>query len=142
MRKQGIGLRAEERIASFLKGKPYFRSVIQCAYNNPYDLVVDGHRVEVKCAAARPDSDRPDSLIWTFNLHRHGILSEQTDLYLLRLEKVPYSKAAIHMLLKAPVGVTTLYISMRSLLNQEWAAAVADFYTFAKGTYGRKEVAA
>lgn len=139
VRKQGIGLRAEERVAGLLR-QAYGRSVIQCAYNNPYDLVVDGFRVEVKCGA--PQKDGQYSLVWNFNLHRHGVLSEQTDLYLMRLEKVPYSGAAIHMLFRAPLGVTMLCVSMRALLNQDFAVAVADFYALAKGTYGQKEVAA
>lgn len=139
MRKQGIGLIAEERLAQLLRST-YGRTVVQCAYNNSFDLLVDGLRVEIKCAAPRSNSGA--QMFWSFNLHRHGVLSEQTDVYILRLEQVPFCKYAIHMLFKAPVGVTTMVVSMRALLNQDFAAAVADFYAFAKGTYGRKEVAA
>ena len=143
MRKQGIGLRGEYRVAALLCHEPYNRSVIRCAYTSPYDCVIDGHRTEIKCAAPRPKPHRDGALIWTFNIHRHGVLNEkETDLYILRLEGVPYSKAAIHMLFKAPLGTPTICVSMRALLNQDFAAAVADFYSLAKGEYGRKEVAA
>lgn len=140
MRKQDIGLRAEQRVAWLLK---YFykRDVVRCAYGSPYDLMVDGLRVEVKCAA--PQKDRADALKWKFNIHRHGVLDEkQTDLYILRIEGLPYSKAAIHMALKAPIGQFTLEVPIRGLFNQNYAAAVADFYALAKGEYGRREVAA
>lgn len=137
-RSQHLGIEAENKVRSTLCA--YGRKVESAGPRDSYDLLVDGLRVEVKCAARQHDGKY--SITWKFNLHRHGVLSEQTDLYILRLEEVPYSKAAIHMLFKAPMGVTTISVSMRALLNQDWAAAVSDFYAFAKGEYGRKEVAA
>src|SRR5260221_473017 len=137
--KQDIGLIGEDRVYNLLTSATYGRSVIRCPHNSPYDLVIDGLRTEVKCAAPRKDGE---GLAWSFNIHRHGVLSEQTDIYILRLENVPHSKASIHMLLKAPLDIKTIRVSMRALLNQDFAAAVADFYALAKGEYGRKEVAA
>lgn len=140
MRKQGIGLRAEERVAHLLRSN-YKRNVIRCAYGSHYDLIVDGLRVEIKCAA--PHKNGPHALEWKFNIHRHGLLNEQeTDLYILRLEDLPFSRHAIHMLFKAPLGQYTIEVPIRGLFNQNYAAAVADFYALAKGEYVKKGLAA
>lgn len=136
--KQDIGLIGEDRVKALLMGPSYQRSVIRCPYKCPYDLVIDGLRTEVKCAAPRKDGEY--GIAWQFNIHRHGMLSEDTDIYILRLEKVPYSGCAMHMLLAAPIGKLTVLVSMRSLLNQEWAEAVSDFYALAKGEYGKKKI--
>jgi len=132
MRKQKIGLRAEKRLATFLSGF-YGRVISRASYASPFDLLIDGHRAEVKCAALQKKGKHRT---WKFNIHRHGVLSEQqTDFYILRLEGVPYSKYAIHMLLRSPIRRKVVEISVRALLNQRFASAVDDFYALAKGKY-------
>lgn len=129
MTKQSIGRKAETRVRYLLER--YGRKVSERTYNAPFDLLVDGKRVEVKAAEPRPDQQH--GLKWCFNIHRHGIVSELTDYYILRLQSVPFTKASIHLLLKAPLNVSTIAISVRALLNQQYAKEVADFYEFARG---------
>jgi hypothetical protein len=119
-----IGLRGE-RLVYQLLAHVYGRKVKRMPYMSPFDLLVDGARVEVKTATLKRQQ-------WLFNLHRHGKLSESTDWYILRLEGVPLSKAAIHLLLRAPAGKTTIAVTLRSLLNGQSAWA-DDFKRFARG---------
>jgi len=80
----------------------------------PYDLLVNGEkRVEVKVCFRRDDGN------WKFNIHRHGILDESNvDVYVLRLEGVPDFKAALHLIIPAPLGSMTIAISLRSLITR------------------------
>lgn len=101
-------------------------------YNSSFDLLVDGKwRCEVK--TSRP-TNRKQHRSWFVNFHRHGKLSESVDLYIVRLEEVPEHKYAIHMLIKAPVGIKTMAFSMRSLIETA-APMVKDFRDFSKGQY-------
>jgi len=97
-------------------------------YKEPFDILVDGeHRVEIKtCPSSRSDGQ------WLANIHRHGVLNENgTDAYIIRLEGVPGSKAALHLLLKSPLGKASLRFSVRSLLYK-YPTAALDFLHFAK----------
>jgi len=132
-----MGSIAEYKVGSLLSS--YGRKVERQTWASPFDLLVDGYRVEVKCA--KPQVRRGSGIPqWQFNIHRHGILSEHADFYILRLEKVPFTKAAIHMLLRAPLGRLTVIISFRSLLNGQ-AIHVADFYSFAHGQLPEQKAA-
>lgn len=130
---QELGRHGEYAVGQILSGSG--RRVRRMHRRGPYDLLVDGEfRVEVKSAEPQDDNGSP---VWKFNIHRHGKVVEETDFYILRLEKVPFTKAAIHLLLRAPLGTPTVNVSFRSLLNKR-SREVADFYAFAKGQL-RKE---
>ncbi|MCI0352845.1 MAG: hypothetical protein L0Z53_25775 [Acidobacteriales bacterium] len=131
-RSQATGREGESRIGQVLRY--YGRKVFAAGYYDSFDLLVDGFRCEVKTAEFR---NKGHTHGWTFNIHRHGKLSEQTDYYILRLQSVPYSNDAIHLLLKSPIGVSTVWISMRQLLSGLYAVAVRDFDRFARGEFGR-----
>lgn len=55
------------------------------------------------------------------NIHRHGIVDEsQVDFYVFRLDGQPvyfFGKAAIYLIIPAPLNMKTAVISPRSLLN-------------------------
>src|SRR5262249_50773732 len=99
-----------------------------------FDLLVDNkHRVEVKCGLPSAIDGLPT---WRFNIHRHGVLNEETDFYILRLERVPYSKRPVHLLFQAPLRVKVVTVSLRSLLMFH-SQGVADFYDFAHGKFSK-----
>ena len=136
---QRLGLSAEDHVLNLLRY--HGRKVSKQKYLERFDLLVDGYRCEVKCA--KPHKDGEYGIDWLFNIHRHGLIKEDAvDFYILRLEDVPYSKAAIHMVFKAPLGIATTLISVRSLLNQHYAKAVSDFYALANGLLGQRVEAA
>lgn len=124
---QTLGRTAETAIAQNLRD--YGRVVQVRKHKSPYDLLVDGMRIEIKCSDVRVIRDVPT---WWFNIHRHGVLNEQCDFYIFRLENVPFSKYAIHLLYKAPLSTPVASVSFRSLLSRD-AIAVVDFYRFARG---------
>lgn len=110
-----------------------------------WDILVDDRwHVEVKTARPREING---SVGWYFNIHRHGVLDEsKVDLYILRLEKVPYSKYAIHLLLPSPLKQFTLAVTFRKLLNgfAKYAEAFQQFCKtgqnpFLEGRYPRPE---
>jgi len=115
---QHLGNDGQEHVRQILYNQ--HRRVQMGARSGPgadkWDILVDDRwHVEVKTARPRDIDGRPT---WVFNIHRHGILDEsKVDLYVLRLEKVPYSKAAIHLLIPSPLRVFTLEVSFRKLLN-------------------------
>ncbi len=82
-------------------------------YGDPHDIICrkTGMRVEVKSAKLSHG-------FWKFNIHRHGKLNEsQVDAYILRLNGIPFSKNAIHLILPSPLRRYTINISLRSLLT-------------------------
>jgi|ERR1700677_587994 len=130
-RSQTLGKIAENNVAKILRF--YGRAVAVQRHQSPYDLLVEGERVEVKCADMRMENGMP---FWTFNIHRHGVMSEETDFYIFRLEHVPFSKYPIHLLFRAPLNTHVACVSFRSLLSRD-AIAVVDFYRFARGELSR-----
>src|ERR1700690_3352708 len=109
---QRQALQAELKVAKLLN--QYGRSARVTQYSSPFDLLVDGWRIELKSS-----EPRGQNVEWNFNIHRHGILNEvNVDFYILRLEKVPGSKAAVHLLFKSPVKTPTIRISFRSVINK------------------------
>lgn len=95
-----------------------------------WDILVDGRwHIEVKTAGRRDIRGVPG---WVFNIHRHGVLDEsKVDFYVLRLEEVPYSKYAIHLLLPSPLKQLTLLVTFRKFLNGFGQYAEA-FHKFCK----------
>ena len=106
------------------------RQVQRGRYNEPFDILVDG-KTHIEVKTCRSIIKRGQTA-WFFNIHRHGVLDEQgVDAYIFRLENVPETSAAIHLLFKAPLGILTVVISIRSLLNR-YGVAMGDFRKFAK----------
>lgn len=88
------------------------RPVHMAPYHSPFDLLVRSFKVEVKCA-------KPIKGEWKFNIHRHNKVKESNvDFYILRLDKFPYSKKAMHLVLKAPLRKPTVTVTIRSLLEK------------------------
>jgi hypothetical protein len=114
----------------------YGRKVQRMPYNHPFDLLVDGLRVDVKTANPhRTSKHHKDFISWCFNIHKAGIvLSSQADCYVCRLEGVPFSRTAIHLAFVSPITVPTIIISMRSLLDQRYAKEREQFRALTEGT--------
>jgi|SRR5882762_716138 len=103
------GKRAETYVCSWLKTQGL--EVTMMGYTSPYDLLVNGWRCEVKMAPMKPNGK------WNFNIHRHGKVNElEVDFYIFVLEDVPYCKASIYLIKKAPLSCPTVEISVRSLI--------------------------
>ncbi len=116
MTPQERGRLAEDQVRQILYA--HGRTVKQCGYRESFDMLVDGRwRVEVKTAGPQPQPVGAHQPIWKFNIHRHGKVEEtHVDLYILRLE-VPFCRAAVYLLFRAPIKRPTITISFRSLLN-------------------------
>lgn len=83
--------------------------VTPAEYCAPFDVVVNGRRIEIK--SANFSSNRG---AWSFNIHRHGKLDEsQVDYYLFRLNLV--DRPPEHMLFPAPIGLYVAYIYATNL---------------------------
>lgn len=132
-----IGRRAEMAITETLRS--YGRVAKRMKYHDSYDLLVDGWRVEIK--ASSPITKR-NELVWKFNIHHAGKLKETADLYIFRLENIPYcGRKTVHLLYRAPLNVKVVTVSFRQLMNNNLATLA--FYDFAKGlTFPKVEVAA
>lgn len=133
---QERGFHGEYEIQRALKFKGVW--VKKMHYACDFDLLVDrGYKVEVKTAGMQMKCGGVP--VWKFNIQRHGALREKCDFYIFRLEGVPFSKAAIHLLLSAPLGRKTVLISMRSLITKysKYAVAYEEFVANAvQGTSG------
>jgi hypothetical protein len=125
---QDDGREAEYKVRSVLL--THGRKVQLGRHNEPFDLLIDGKtRIEVKTCGSVVNKGVPR---WFFNVHRHGTLDEsEVDAYVLRMENVPFSKYAMHLLFLSPVGKKAIVISARSLLNQYLEKAI-DFQRFCK----------
>lgn len=111
------------------------RAAEKTPYQSPFDLLVDGWRVDVK--AARP-VNHFDGLKWQFRLHVHGRKSDQIDLYVLRLEDVPQAKP-VCLLLRAPVKAWAYQVTFASLLKKrELRKAMDDYDLFLSGAFGQR----
>ena len=108
-----VGSEGEREVSRLLK--MHGRTVESMPVNHHFDLLVDGlYKIEVK--TARPKIG-PQECEWQFKLTRNGELIEVADFYILRLKDVPFSKAAIHLLMPCPQGVATVKVTFRGLLN-------------------------
>jgi hypothetical protein len=125
---QTDGAAGELRVYQLLRR--YGRKVQMGRYNEPFDILVDdSKRIEVKTC---PSVNLRGRTAWCFNIHRHGTLDENNvDAYILRLEGVPEAKAALHLLVKAPLGVKRVNITLRSLFDR-YAQATSDYRRFCK----------
>lgn len=108
----------EDAIAAFLRRwKITFK---RNGYYHHWDATTDtGARLEFKASTWSYETGQ-----WSFNIHRHGKLDEsQVDFYVLRLESTGIAKAflgqaAIHLVIPAPIGTPTIFITPRSLLTR------------------------
>lgn len=113
------------------------RNIIFMGYYAPYDFLVDGKwRIEFKYGF--PQNPKGNLLHWRFNIHRHGKLKEECDFYVFRLLDVPYSKAAINLLVRSPIGRKTFSISFRQLLS-EGSEYVKDFKSLMRGELSNRK---
>jgi len=107
-----VGGRGQLAVCNWLRGKKV-GDVRSAGYYCAWDFYVNDLRVEVKTA-------RYSRKTWKVNIHRHGKLKEDVDVYIVRLEGCPLFKAAIHLVIPAPLGTKTLQITPRSLITV-WA---------------------
>jgi hypothetical protein len=122
-----LGRRGEKNVAGLLRD--FGRHVKLQSYHGSFDFLIDGqYRVDLKTARPTSTQKRPT---WLFSIKHHGILRENCDFYILRLEDVPYSKLAIHLLRAAPFGHGQVKVGLWSLLTRH-ADDVARFYRFAR----------
>lgn len=103
-----VGRDGEYSVCKWLRSSGY--KVERAPYDSPYDMTCNSKRIEVK-------SSTFDSRHWKFNIERGGVLNESAvDVYILRLEGVPGFKAAVHLILSAPIERPNIKISLRTLL--------------------------
>ena len=107
------GVKAVKNVAMLLRNHGYdVKFMPSRGTPSPYDLLVNFRRVEVKVCPLSGSRGQ-----WQFNIHRHGVLDESmVDVYILRLERVPGFKAALHLVIPSPIGQRVLIISLRALL--------------------------
>lgn len=125
---------AERTIARILARSG--RRVERMKSQSPFDLRVDGHRVEVKTALPRMIDCHRATPSYRFNIHRHGILLERTAWYIFRLERA-IEEASVYVLLRAPIRRKTLAISERSLHAGKWNRQIEDFNRLCAGGFAR-----
>jgi hypothetical protein len=134
---------SEVRVAKLLRDAG--RTVKQMPYGAPFDLLVDGWKVDVKASQMTiggAKSGRSGMPLWAFVINRFKRDDEPCDFYILRLEDVPYrSRKPLHLLLPAPLRTARLVIGFSALLSR-YAYASVEFRDFAKGKYtGNQKVA-
>lgn len=91
----------------------------------PYDLLVDGLKVEIKTANPTKKNGR---VVWQFSIHRHKILDESNvDFYIFVFQNVPGSNNSIYAKFPSPLGKKMIQFSFRKLLEGAIADQVKDF---------------
>jgi hypothetical protein len=87
-------------------------------------VIVDGAFVEIKIVSPSASG------VWTVNLHRRGKLNERgVDAYVFLLQNVPGNgPQPLYVVFRAPLGRTTLKLSVRSLIRL-YAAHIEDWPT-------------
>ena len=110
------GNKGVDSIIAILRGRGYVAK--KASYSSPFDILVNGKvRLEIKTGTPRGTGNFGLRKGWVFNIHRHGRVKESdVDVYILRLNNVPGFKYAIHLIIRAPLKVPTLVITLRSLI--------------------------
>jgi hypothetical protein len=124
------GIQGEERVLKLLK--TYGRSCDRQFHQDPFDILVDGWRVDVKTAVP---VEYHGGYRWLFNLHHGGRPITGCDFFVLRLEDVPFSVRPVHLLLGAPFPTLTVAVTVQSL-KCVWPLYAAKFFRFLLGEYG------
>jgi len=108
---QELGVNAQVFVANAFRVRGY--SVIAAPYHGPFDLLVNGKRVEVKVAR------KNERFLWHLNIHRHGKLDESNvDVYAILLDLRQVGKKKPLLLLRpAPIGAATIAYSIDTLLT-------------------------
>lgn len=128
---QAFGKAAEGSVAALLRKAG--RKIKMRGYYDRIDMDVDGLHVELK--AARPCTNSQLTVSWRFSLHRHGKISQELpDFYLLRLEQVPYTKHAIHLIIPGDTKTKTFSVGINGLLSQDFADNAKMFDRLRDGT--------
>lgn len=115
---QQLGVGAEHKVKLLLRYHG-----IKCVHVGGFkikqDLMVDGIRVEVKCASPLQSKKSQKAPNWFVNFHRHNKMSEgHVDYYIVRLVPVEImGKRSIHLLFKSPVLTSTMNFTIHSLLS-------------------------
>lgn len=106
----------EDKVIRWLKARGF--EVV--ATKGPFDCVINGKRVEIKCADLGSYIQPGNySAHWSFNIHRHNKVDEsQVDVYVFRLDGVPGFKSAIHLIIPAPLNTKNIHITFRSLMTK------------------------
>lgn len=113
-------------ILSRIRDRLYYEgfSNISCAPGRTRALIVDGARVEIRCAAMGADGK------WRVNIHRHGEVDERgVDAYLFMLLNVPGNASLpLYVVLRAPVERLAYQFSFSSLMRR-YKGAIEDWKT-------------
>ena len=129
-----FGTDGERKVARILR-IVYRRSVVK-SDDTLYDLLVDGtHRVEVKTARLRMviKQNRKPTWMWSFNILRGGKINEKgVHFYVFLLKNVPLTHGDVYLLVRAPIGRPTVYVTPNSLCGR-WYQYSHNFRQFASG---------
>lgn len=102
---------SERAVADVLRRQG--KTVVRSSYNAPFDLLVDGIRVDVKRSNCKNANQRR---FWKFILAKNGKLREEgTDYYVFCLSDVPGEEGDVYMMFKSPIGAKTKTISSLQL---------------------------
>ena len=123
---------AERTIAEILSRNG--RQVVRMGRKSPFDLMVDGQRVEIKTGRPRLIDADHRTPSHRFNIHRHNILHERTEWYIFRLERA-IDNASVYVLLKAPIRRKTFAISRVSLERGKWNRHIENFNKLCAGKW-------
>ena len=123
---------AERSIAEILASSG--RKTKRMGSNSPFDILCDGRKIEVKTARSRMINRKSRTPSHRFNIHRHNILRERCEFYILRLEKA-IGEAAVYILMPAPIRRKTFAISKLSLERGEWNKNIEDFHRLCAGKW-------
>jgi hypothetical protein len=137
--KQILGRSGEVNVCSLLRRAGRRANVVK--HRRPYDLLVDGWKIDVKTAKPHLNYCNGNVPTWMFRIHSNYKMREhETDFYVFRFEQVPYFRQPIHLLVKSPIQKPFVAVSLRQLIIQ-WAHLANDFRRFRAGKFGVKQPA-
>lgn len=108
------GGKGESAVLHWLRRK--VGPAVRMTRRSPWDIAMRDLKIEVKCSEFSRGQ-------WTFNIHHGGVLDESADFYVFRLLSCPYWKAAIHLVIPAPIRRKTVTVTPRTLVTR-WAPYV------------------
>lgn len=128
-----LGMWGEGMFAKLLT--EHGRTVVKQHVQAPFDLLVDGWRVDVKCSEphARSNSSNPTKR-WQIKCHKDA--NGNRDFYLLSFQKFSNGKP-MNFLLRAPLGIKGVVFTKATLMSR-FPNAHEDFLAFARGEFGFK----
>jgi len=99
-------------------------------YNCSYDLQVKDCRIEIKTAALREVSSTGYG--WSFNIHRHGVIKNDCDIYVFILHEVPHTHYSIYLLFPAPIDKTVIEIGVKDFFQGRYLKQAEAFSEWVK----------